>query len=352
MVKAFAVIGANFGDEAKGAITDYLCSTKDIDTVVRYNGGAQAAHTVVLPTGQRHVFSHYGSGSFCGVKTYLSQFFVCNPIKFFEERDKLEALGIGGARVFAHPQCLVTTFADMIINQRKENQRGSKRHGSVGLGFAETINRSELPHLKITMADLWNGVNLEPILDEICNKYAHWRTTSVIEDPDAMIEAFIKGCEAFADAVAPMGMEGVGTPLFEGAQGLLLDQNNKEFFPHLTRSNTGMKNVRTLLDHADIEQGAIETYYVSRTYLTRHGAGPLPGEDKGLRYEELTNKTNHFQGAFRFAPLDTGLIDRCRADFGNDDFKIAMTHQDQCPTTKIWDGLSSTGPTRYDVEEI
>ena len=86
------VIGANFGDEGKGLVTDYLCS-QGAGVVVRFNGGAQAGHTVVTPEGERHVFRHFGSGTFLGVPTFLSQFFVCNPILFFEERKQLIDLG-------------------------------------------------------------------------------------------------------------------------------------------------------------------------------------------------------------------------------------------------------------------
>ncbi len=59
-----------------------------------------------------------------------------------------------------------------------------------------------------------------------------------------------------------------------------MDEKNKEFFPHVTRSRTGMTNVRILSEQAGIAH--IEPYYVSRTYLTRHGAGPLPGEGSVL----------------------------------------------------------------------
>ena len=82
------VIGANFGDEGKGLMTDYFCkrlSESGSVLNIRFNGGAQAGHTVVVPTlGQqkRHVFSHFGAGSFVnGTDTYLSGNFILNPMK-------------------------------------------------------------------------------------------------------------------------------------------------------------------------------------------------------------------------------------------------------------------------------
>ena len=321
-MRARAVIGASFGDEGKGLVTDFLCS-QGAGVVVRFNGGAQAGHTVVSPAGDRHVFSHFGSGTMLGVPTFLSQFFVCNPILFFHELGRLYALGLE-PKIFAHPQCLVTTFADMIINQRIEDKRGTGRHGSCGVGFRETIQRSTLPHLKITMADLWNKANRLPsIIEEICGKYAAFRTGSKIDEP-AMCEAFLKGCDAFAQRVHPAGIGQCKDPVFEGAQGLLLDQDNKEFFPHVTSSSTGMKNVRALCDQGGFD---VEPYYVSRTYLTRHGAGKLPGEDAGMRYADDTNIPHAYQGEIRFAPLDD-VRTRCAKDAGGD-YKLVLTHCDQ-----------------------
>jgi adenylosuccinate synthase len=347
-MRARVVIGANFGDEGKGLMTDYLCA-QGAGMVVRFNGGAQAGHTVVTPEGDRHVFQHFGSGSFLGVPTFLSQFFVCNPIVFFKERTELLALGFDPV-LYAHPDCLVTTFADMMINQALEEKRGAGRHGSVGVGFRETIERSQIPGLKITMSDLWNKVsNLEERLRQICGKYAEFRTGKPIVEP-AMIVKFIEGCWAFADAVHPLGIAQCKEPVFEGAQGLLLDQSNKEFFPHVTSSNTGMKNVRVLCAQAGITD--IEPYYMSRTYLTRHGAGPLPGESTRLRFEDNTNLDHPWQGRLRFAPLDvSALHKRCAEDFGTSPLtpRIVLTHCDQLEPPCM-SAMKSYGSTRNDIE--
>lgn len=343
-MKARAVIGANFGDEGKGLLVDYLCGTGG-EVVVRFNGGAQAGHTVVTPEGLRHVFQHFGSGTLYGVPTFLSQFFVCNPVVFFRELHELEAIGVT-AQVFAHPDCLVTTFADIIINQRKELKRGDKRHGSVGLGVHETMQRSMVSELKITMSDLWNRSAAIPAkVAEICDRYATYRTGAPIVEP-LMADMFLKACNAFADMVSPAGIGQCKDPIFEGAQGLLLDQDRKEFWPHVTHSSTGMKNVRTLCAAARITE--VQAYYVSRTYLTKHGAGPLPGEDAGMSFPDSTNVDHPFQGQLRFAPLDKGLMDRCETDHGGNGYKLVLTHCDQLEPVMHAD-LYSYGPTRANV---
>ncbi len=346
-MKARVVIGANFGDEGKGLLTDYLCS-QGAGVVVRFNGGAQAGHTVCAPDGRRHVFGHVGSGSFLGVPTFLSQFFVVNPILFADEVKELVNIGVT-PQVYAHPDCLVTTFADMMINQRLEKARGKDRHGSVGLGVGETIERSTIPTLKITMSDLWNRAkSVESKVAEICDKYARYRTGSPINEPK-MIEAFIKGCWKVAEAISPAGIGQCKDPVFEGAQGLLLDQDNKEFFPHVSRSSTGMKNVRALCKQAGIDD--LYVYYVSRSYLTRHGAGTLPGEDPKLAYADDTNLPHPWQGSLRFAPLDSkALMERCAKDAAGNSFGIAMTHLDQHPAPDdLVLSYQSDGPNRNDV---
>jgi adenylosuccinate synthase len=347
-VRARAVIGANFGDEGKGLVVDYLCS-QGAGMVVRFNGGAQSGHTVVTPDGRRHVFHHLGAGSFLGVPTYLSRFFVCNPLAFFKELDEL--VNFDPPQVYAHPQCLVATFADMIINQQLEDSRGGGRHGSVGMGLNETINRSQMPHLSITMADLWNSADIRPRLREICGKYASFRLGHPIAEAEPMIENFARGARKFAEWVRPLGIQQCPDPVFEGAQGLLLDQDNKAFFPHLTRSKTGMHNVRILCKEAGIDQ--VEVYYVSRTYLTRHGAGPLPGEDAKMAFADDTNEDHAYQGSLRFAALDTGAIGaRCAEDAGGE-YRLVLTHCDQLRPSKILRGnLFAHGPTRGDVRPV
>lgn len=344
-MRARIVIGANFGDEGKGVTTDWLCS-QGAGVVVRFNGGAQAGHTVVTPDGDRHVFRHFGSGTLLEIPTFLSQFFVCNPILFFEERRQLIELGYHPV-TFAHPDCLITTFADMLINQIKETKRGPTRHGSCGVGFHETIVRSGLKELKITMGDLWNGVNIEPQLAEICDKYARYRVGQKFDEPEAC-KVFLGCCRDFASCVHPAGIGQCKDPVFEGSQGLLLDQNNKELYPHLTHSNTGMKNVEILCAQAGITEK--EIFYVSRTYLTRHGAGPLPGEDASISFEDNTNHTTRFQGPLRFAPLnERALLERCKEDAGGSGFKLILTHCDQKPPSLEVDHYS-WGPTRNNVK--
>ena len=111
---------------------------------MRYNGGAQAAHTVVEASGRKrtHTFRQYGSGTFAdGCETFLSRFMLVNPIALLDETLALQALGVGDApaRLHIDARALVTTPFHMMLNQLREIARGVHRHGSCGLGIGETV---------------------------------------------------------------------------------------------------------------------------------------------------------------------------------------------------------------------
>ena len=146
---ARVIIGAAWGDEGKGLLTDAL--SNDDTLIVRFNGGAQAGHTVVTPEGGRHVFHHIGAGSLRGARTFLSRFFLTNPLAFFPEIDALHALGVTPA-ITADPAGMVTTPHDMMLNQMSEETRGPARHGSCGLGINETVTRHAAWPLKVRLS--------------------------------------------------------------------------------------------------------------------------------------------------------------------------------------------------------
>ena len=321
---AQAVIGAQFGDEGKGKITDDYAAVVGTDgIVIRFNGGAQAGHTVVTPDGLRHVFSHIGSGAFAGAATFLSRFFVSNPILFLREIEVLAAKGVRPP-VYVDPHSPVTTPYDMMINQIVERERGTGRHGSCGIGFGETIERNLTPAYALTVSDLDDAGALAAKLDATRRIYAPSRLARLgfseafasntdLFLSDAILERFMADGRRFLQATTVADIQTATRGrrlLFEGAQGLLLDQD-RGFFPHVTRSNTGLRNVLALADDLGLEQ--LEVTYVTRAYLTRHGAGPLPHELSEKPYPGVTDATNvpnAYQGALRFAWLDLDLLQR------------------------------------------
>lgn len=314
MSKVIAVIGAMYGDEGKGLMTDYFTSKATKPTVViRYNGSAQAGHTVQLPDGTRHIFSHFSSGTFNGCATLLSEFFVVHPMLFVKELTELQGKGYT-PQVFVHPECSVTTPYDMLVNQIIENRRGEHRHGSVGVGFGETFEREAYMPLKVKEL---NGANINTVREKLILIRDRWVPSRIqtmqhesekdLYDAlasDELLNDFLDKCQVFASNASILQYhQFTGFDLvFEGAQGLMLDQTYG-FFPHVTRSNTGCKNIFTILEHFDVEE--LRIVHVSRAYTTRHGAGPLAFEQPFP--EHIVDNTNHshlFQGSLRYSALN------------------------------------------------
>lgn len=367
------MIGANNGDEGKGLITDVLAAEQPGSVVVRANSSAQAGHTVQTPDGRRHVFHHVGAGALAGAATVLGPRFVAHPMLLGSELLALADLGV-------HPELLVdarTPVAvpfDVVINQLAERARGDGRHGSCGIGFGEAVERQLRPRFALTAADLDERRELA---DRLCRIRDQWvpqrlatlglraggQEASVLAD-DEVIERWLDDAAAFHRTVTVIepGHPVPGEPIFENAQGLLLDEVDGPF-PHVTRSRTGLTNVVELARETGLAQ--LDVVYTTRCYLTRHGAGPLPGElgstPPGL--VDHTNATNPFQGAVRYAWLDLDelaiRLERdldVRADGITVTAGLAVTHLDQLPTVTYLVGgrqrRASTDRFLADMERI
>src|SRR5215207_2982677 len=140
---AILIADLGFGDAGKGSIVDYLTRSTGAHTVIRYNGGAQAAHNVMTPGGRHHTFAQFGSGTFVpGTRTHLSRYMTVHPLAMLAEERHLRSLGISDAfrRVTIDGEALVTTPFQQSANRLKEIARGDGRHGSCGMGVGETMS--------------------------------------------------------------------------------------------------------------------------------------------------------------------------------------------------------------------
>lgn len=371
MTKVKVVIGANFGDEGKGMMTDYFCSKAkergENCLVICHNGGAQRGHTVTTPEGMRHVFHHFGSGTFVGADTYLSEKYILNPILFCQEYNELSALGYK-PKVYVDKKCFYSTPYDMMLNQIIEENRGENRHGSCGIGIWETIVREEsrpsVPYWDKNSAsweikkDIYN--HAREIRENYCKE--RLKHMGINDIPKRWKEVFYSDnlLRRYTDDFLFM-LKHVGfvndnyilrlyqNIVFEGGQGLLLDQNRKEFGENTTPSNTGLINPNEMIKK--IPNAEIEVCYVTRTYLTRHGAGDFKTEcnkgDINPLMEDLTNTPNRFQGSLRYGKIDLKELEaRIDKDFKcGCDWKLtlAVTHLNEtnsCFSTIEEDNLS------------
>jgi adenylosuccinate synthase len=306
------VVGLGYGDEGKGLSTSFLCSRTKTPLVVRFNGGHQAGHTVVY-NGKRHVFSGFGSGSLQGVPTYWSSFCTFYPCSFLREYKLLD-----NPIIYVNPLCPVTTPFDIDYNRNTEKKN---KHGSVGMGFGATIQRQN-DYYKLFVQDLFYEKILINKLKSISNYY---KSINV----DEQIEYFLKSVREVINIIklSDDSILKKYTPIFEGAQGILLDMDFG-FFPNVTRSNTTTKNALKIYN-------SDEVYYITRSYLTRHGNGFLPNEKKLniINNENETNKSHEYQGEFRVAELDIDLLNyalQCDNNYSNNLKKnLIITCMDQ-----------------------
>lgn len=316
------VIGANFGDEGKGRVVKHLVQTRDVDLVVKHNGGSQAGHTVVGPRGERFVHSQVGSGAMFGVKTYIADTFQFNPLLLETELNDLEKLtGEIAPLVLVDVNAHVTFTMDMMVNQLRENMRGESRHGSCGHGIFEAFDRAR-DGLVMTVGGM-QALRADELVrwhDHAVRRYLRKRE-DVVGDTESFsresYDGFMRAGEALYRLVSGKRIMIAGSVpntarnlVFECGQGLGLDMNNNDHFPHLTPSNTGSHNAIKTMTAGDVEE--VNLHYVTRPYVTRHGRGHLEHEMSGEEFCQLfpsftdeTNVPNEWQGSLRFARVDT-----------------------------------------------
>lgn len=306
-VNVKVVIGLGYGDEGKGITTDFLCSTTKNPLVVRFSGGGQAGHTV-LHNDIRHIFSNFGSGTLRGVPTYWSKFCTVSPNGIFNEYEILKNKGINPI-LWIDKDCPVITPYDQFHNQKDQSNR---EHGTCGIGFGATVGREE-KNFHLHFSDLFYPFVLKTKMEMI---QSYYKTDIDLTDFYSYCH-FLTDCKMInmTDRYIMWKYE---TLIFEGSQGLLLDKDIG-FFPHVTRSNTGTRNINELISYSGCNFGpdniclsdTPEIYMVTRAYTTRHGNGPMSGNDKphNIKIDPLeTNVNNKYQGEFKRTLLDTDLL--------------------------------------------
>ncbi len=245
----------------------------------------------------------------------MSRFHVHNPLLHGEEVAQLRRLGLT-PRVIADPRGTVTTPWDMVLNHIAEQARGAERHGSCGMGLNETVTRTEAG-FALTAGQFGDARTFRDVLHGIRARWVPRRLDALGLQPGpdwlarldsaGICNAFMDAAQAFA-AEVPMAADAIAAHsrplLFEGAQGLLLDAGH-HWFPHVTRSRTGLTNLAMLGQEAGIE--ALDVTCVTRAYATQHGAGPFPRQAE-LSYPDANNVPNPWQGTLRVGELDLDLL--------------------------------------------
>jgi len=334
MQHAFLTVDLGFGDAGKGSIVDFLTREHAAHTVVRYNGGAQAAHRVVTagPHPREHVFAQFGSGTLAGAATHLSRFMLLDPLAMVAEEQHLQALGVADAfdRTTIDERALVITPFQRAANRLKELARGDGRHGSCGMGIGETmidylehgqrvlfagdLRRPDVLRAKLHFLHQINLAKIQALLPSLPDSAESAREQSPLRDPDWpdwLIEeyrGFAQRARIVPSAFLHHILQQPGAVIFEGAQGVLLDEW-QGFHPYTTWSTTTLENATRLLDEADYT-GGLTRIGITRAYATRHGAGPLVTEDADLTraLPDAINAFGAWQQGFRVGWLDVVML--------------------------------------------
>ncbi|MEH1015915.1 adenylosuccinate synthetase [Micromonospora sp. CPCC 206060] len=338
------VADLGYGDAGKGTIVDWLCARgidgRAMTAVVRYNGGAQAAHTVVLPDGRRHTFAQFGAGTFRpGVRTHLSRFMVVDPLALVVEADHLASVGVTDAfdRLTVDAAALLSTPWHRAANQARETARGADRHGSCGRGVGETMayalaHPDDAPRVADCLVPAVLAEKLALLRDRLTAELGPLDAPGTAGVPP--VQACLDAFTAFAARVPIVdgghlhGLLCAGPVVFEGAQGVLLDEWHG-FHPYTTWSTTTFANAETLLAEAG-HAGSAVRLGVLRAFTTRHGAGPLVTEDPTLPLTDPHNPANRWQGAMRFGHFDA-VAHRYALEVAGGVDGIALTHLDAVP---------------------
>ena len=287
------VIGAQWGDEGKGKITDLLSASADV--VVRYQGGVNAGHTVVVG-GQTFRLHLIPSGIlYPNTQCIIGSGTVIDPQVLIEEMDQLEQLGVATNNLWISQTAHVTMPYHRVIDQAEEEYRGRHRLGTTGRGIGPTY-ADKSDRMGIRVQDLldpeglreqltWTISQKNVVLEKLYNR------------PPLDAEEIIQQYLGYAERLRPHIVDSTlvlweavqkrRNILFEGAQGTLLDLDHGTY-PYVTSSNpvaggacVGAGIGPTMIDRV---------IGVAKAYTTRVGEGPFPTELLGEEGEHLCQR--------------------------------------------------------------
>ena len=282
MTKSIVVLGTQWGDGGKGKIVDLL--SKEVDAVVRFQGGHNAGHTLVID-GQKTVLHLIPSG----ILNEAAQCMIGNGVvvsleALKNETEELEARGVDvRSRLKISPSCPVIMPYHELLDLAREQALGKRAIGTTGRGIGPAYE-DKVSRRGIRISDLYNHPILSEKLEEaldfhnfVLEKYFNMQRLAF----DRLLDDALQLGACFADLVADVSGElhrlrAQGKRiLYEGAQGSLLDIDHGTY-PFVTSSNTTVGAVCT---GAGVGPDAIDYVLgITKAYTTRVGAGPFPTE--------------------------------------------------------------------------
>ena len=306
------ILGTQWGDEGKGKIVDLL--TEQADAVVRFQGGHNAGHTLVIG-GQKTVLHLIPSGVLrAGVQCLIGNGVVLSPEALLKEIDTLEDSGVPVQdRLKISAACPLILPYHVALDQAREARRGENKIGTTGRGIGPCYE-DKAARRALRLGDLRDparfGSALEEVLDYHNHVLAHYYGVDTLEFSAVLDEALAHGerlMPMMADVTSLLHeyRKTQARLLFEGAQGSLLDIDHGTY-PFVTSSNTTAGGTATGSGFGPLFLDYV--LGITKAYTTRVGSGPFPTElfdETGLRLAER----GHEFGATTGRPRRCGWFD-------------------------------------------
>jgi len=308
MGKNVVVIGTQWGDEGKGKLVDLL--TERADAVIRFQGGHNAGHTLVI-NGQKTVLHLIPSGILReGVHCAIGNGVVLSPKALLEEIEILEKAGIPVRdRLTISEACALILPVHASLDLAREKARGSKAIGTTGRGIGPAYE-DKVARRGLRAGDLLNAAGFAERLKELL-EYHNFSLTQYYQAEAVDYQQTLDECLALGEQIKPM-LEDVSETLyayqdqgknvlFEGAQGAMLDIDHGTY-PYVTSSNTTSGGAA-----CGSGVGLLDFDYVlgiTKAYSTRVGNGPFPTELHDEVGKHLSSKGAEFGAT-------TGRARRC-----------------------------------------
>ncbi len=306
--KNVVVIGTQWGDEGKGKIVDLL--TDKVDAVVRFQGGHNAGHTLVIE-GEKTVLHLIPSGILReNVQCLIGNGVVLSPEALLKELAGLEAKGVPAReRLRISPSCPLILSYHVALDQAREKARGKAAIGTTGRGIGPAYE-DKVSRRGLRLADMFHRELFSAKLGEVLD-YHNFVLKNYYKADTVDFQAVLEQSLAWAEELKPMMADVTAllhsfqdqgeSMLFEGAQGALLDIDHGTY-PFVTSSNTtaGGAATGTGIGPRDLDY----VLGITKAYTTRVGAGPFPTELFDEMGEHLARRGHEFGST-------TGRARRC-----------------------------------------
>ncbi len=309
--KAICVVGAQWGDEGKGKVVDYLAQS--FDYTARYAGGHNAGHTVIF-NNHRYVLQLIPSGILRPEKkAVIGAGTVVDPAALVAELENLKRSGIDvRGRLFLSDRAHLIFPYHREMDKAAESARGAAAIGTTSRGIGPAYE-DKMARRGIRVIDLFDADGFKEKLERVIAEknaisratYGHPLETAGLLEQYLEIAAHIRGLVTDTCVLLNGALDNGESVLFEGAQGTMLDIDHGTY-PYVTSSNATSGGVATGLGVAPTRICGVVG--VTKAYTTRVGSGPFPTEMPDLDAQAVRERGQEF-GAVTGRPRRCGWLD-------------------------------------------